>query len=144
MSSLIEGFLNGFIDSASTIIQGIVDVISGLFSVIDGADPNTLEAVGYAIGVIAGSIAALNVAQSVIQPLSTLFSILKTLKGGISGISGVIGKVVEGFALWSGGAGSLMEVLELEFPKIAGIFSSIGGAVQKVIGFFAEFGSTIA
>lgn len=144
VSSLIEGFLNGCIDSASTIIQGIVDVISGLFSVIDGADPNTLEAVGYAIGVIAGSIAALNVAQSVIQPLSTLFSILKTLKGGISGISGVIGKVVEGFALWSGGAGSLMEVLELEFPKIAGIFSSIGGAVQKVIGFFAEFGSTIA
>lgn len=144
VSSLIEGFLNGFIDSASTIIQGIVDVISGLFSVIDGADPNTLEAVGYAIGVIAGSIAALNVAQSIIQPLSTLFSILKTLKGGISGISGVIGKVVEGFALWSGGAGSLMEVLELEFPKIAGIFSSIGGAVQKVIGFFAEFGSTIA
>lgn len=144
VSSLIEGFLNGFIDSASTIIQGIVNVISGLFSVIDGADPNTLEAVGYAIGVIAGSVAALNVAQSIIQPLSTLFSILKTLKGGISGISGVIGKVVEGFALWSGGAGSLMEVLELEFPKIAGIFSSIGGAVQKVIGFFAEFGSTIA
>lgn len=144
VSSLIEGFLNGFIDSASTIIQGIVDVVSDLFSVIDGADPGTLEAVGYAIGVIAGSIAALNVAQSVIQPLSTLFSILKTLKGGISGISGVIGKVVEGFALWSGGAGSLMEVLELEFPKIAGIFSSIGGAVQKVIGFFAEFGSTIA
>ena len=144
VSSLIEGFLNGFIDSASTIIQGIVDMISGLFSVIDGADPGTLEAVGYAIGVIAGSIAALNVAQSVIQPLSTLFSILKTLKGGINGISGVIGKVVEGFALWSGGAGSLMEVLELEFPKIAGIFSSIGGAVQKVIGFFAEFGSTIA
>lgn len=144
VSSLIEGFLNGFIDSASTIIQGIVDMISGLFSVIDGADPGTLEAVGYAIGVIAGSIAALNVAQSVIQPLSTLFSMLKTLKGGINGISGVIGKVVEGFALWSGGAGSLMEVLELEFPKIAGIFSSIGGAVQKVIGFFAEFGSTIA
>lgn len=144
VSSLIEGFLNGFIDLASTIIQGIVDVVSNLFSVIDGADPGALEAVGYAIGVIAGSIAALNVAQSVIQPLSTLFSILKTLNGGISGISGVIGKVVEGFALWSGGAGSLMEVLELEFPKIAGIFSSIGGAVQKVIGFFAEFGSTIA
>lgn len=144
VSSLIEGFLNGFIDSASTIIQGIVDVISGLFSVIDGADPNTLEAVGYALGVIAGSIAALNVAKSVIEPLGTLFSILKTLKGGISGISGVIGKVVEGFQLWSGGAGSLMEVLELEFPKVAGIFSSIGGAIQKVIGFFAEFGSTIA
>lgn len=144
VSSLIEGFLNGFIDSASTIIQGIVDVVSDLFGVIDGADPGTLEAVGYAIGVIAGSIAALNVAKSVIEPLSTLFSVLKTFKGGVSGIIGVVGKVVEGFALWSGGAGTLMEVLELEFPKVAGIFGTIGGAIQKVIGFFAEFGSSIA
>ena len=144
VSALIEGFLNGFVDSASSIIKGIVDVVSGLFSVIDGADPGVMEAVGYAIGVIAGSIAALNVAQSVIQPLSTLFSILRTLKGGISGITGVIGKVVEGFALWKGGAGTLMEVLELEFPKVAGIFMSIGGAIQKAIGFFAEFGSSIA
>mgnify|MGYP000190551078 FL=1 len=37
-----------------------------------------------------------------------------------------------------------MEVLELEFPKVAGIFGTIGGAIQKVIGFFAEFGSSIA
>lgn len=144
VSALIDGFLNGFVDSASSIIKGIVDVVSRLFSAIDGADPGVMEAVGYAIGAIAGSIAALNVAQSVIQPLSTLFSILKTLKGGISGISGVIGKVVEGFALWKGGAGTLMEVLQLEFPKVAGIFTSIGGAVQKVIGFFTEFGSSIA
>ena len=144
VSALIEGFLNGFIDTASTIIQGIVDVVSDLFSVIDGADPNVLEAVGYAIGVIAASIAALSVASSVLSSVKSLFKVLGTLKGGVSGLVGVIGKVVEGFALWKGGAGTLMEVLELEFPKVAGIFSSIGGAVQKVIGFFAEFGSSIA
>ena len=144
VSALIEGFLNGFIDTASTIIQGIVDVVSDLFGVIDGADPNVLEAVGYAIGVIAASIAALSVASSVLSSVKSLFKVLGTLKGGVSGLVGVIGKVVEGFALWKGGAGTLMEVLELEFPKVAGIFSSIGGAVQKVIGFFAEFGSSIA
>lgn len=144
VSALIEGFLNGFVDTASAIIQGIVDVVSGLFSVIDSTDPAVLEAVGYAIGVIAASIATLNVAQSVIKPLSSLFSILKTLKTNIGGIVGIIGKVVEGFTLWKGGAGTLMEVLELEFPKIAGIFSTIGGAVQKVIGFFTQFGTTIA
>lgn len=144
VSALIEGFLNGFIDTASTIIQGIVDMVSGLFGVIDSTDPAVLEAVGYAIGVIAASIAALNVAQSVIKPLSSLFSILKTLKTNIGGIAGIVGKVVEGFALWKGGAGTLMEVLELEFPKIAGIFSTIGGAVQKAIGFFTQFGTTIA
>lgn len=144
VSALIEGFLNGFIDTASTIIQGIVDVVSDLFGVIDGADPNVLEAVGYAIGVIAASIAALSVASSVLSSVKSLFSVLGTLKGGVSGLVGVIGKVVEGFTLWKGGAGTLMEVLELEFPKVAGVFSSIGGAVQKVIGFFAEFGSSIA
>lgn len=144
VSALIEGFLNGFIDTASTIIQGIVDVVSDLFGVIDGADPNVLEAVGYAIGVIAASIAALSVASSVLSSVKSLFKVLGTLKGGVSGLVGVIGKVVEGFALWKGGAGTLMEVLELEFPKVAGIFSSIGGSVQKAIGFFAEFGSSIA
>lgn len=144
VSALIEGFLNGFIDTASTIIQGIVDVVSDLFGVIDGADPNVLEAVGYAIGVIAASIAALSIASSVLSSVKSLFKVLGTLKGGVSGLVGVIGKVVEGFALWKGGAGTLMEVLELEFPKVAGIFSSIGGSVQKAIGFFAEFGSSIA
>ncbi len=119
-------------------------MVSDLFGVIDGADPNVLEAVGYAIGVIAASIAALSVASSVLSSVKSLFKVLGTLKGGVSGLVGVIGKVVEGFALWKGGAGTLMEVLELEFPKVAGIFSSIGGAVQKVIGFFAEFGSSIA
>ena len=137
VSALIEGFLNGFVDSASSIIKGIVDVVSGLFSVIDGADPGVMEAVGYAIGVIAGSIAALNVAQSVIRPLSTLFSIFGTLKSGIGGIIGVTGKVIEGFALWRGGAGTLMEVLQLEFPKIAGMITPIIGVVGKVVEGFA-------
>ena len=144
VSALIEGFLSGIIDTASAIIQGIVDAASDLFSVIDGADQNVLEAVGYAIGVIATSIAALSVASSVFSSVKSLFEVLGTLKGGVSGLVGVIGKVVEGFALWKGGAGTLMEVLELEFPKAAAIISSIGGAVQKVIGFFAEFGSSIA
>lgn len=49
--------------------------------VIDGADPNVLEAVGYAIGVIATSIAALSVASSVLSSVKSLFKVLGTLKG---------------------------------------------------------------
>ena len=144
VSALLDGFFQGSLDTAGEIVQGVVDLIGDIFSVIDSQDPATMEAIGKAIGTIAASIAALKVAKDVVGSVSSLFSILKTFKGGVSGIVGVVGKAVEGFALWKGGAGTLMEVLELEFPKVAGIFSSIGGSVQKAIGFFAEFGSSIA
>lgn len=162
VSALLEGFFSGFLDTAGFLVEGIVDVISGLFSVINGADPGTMEAVGRAIGTIAASIAALQVAKTVVGSVQSLFSVLGSFKTGISGIAGTIGKIVEGFALWRGGAGTLMEVLQLEFPKLAGTITKIGTAVSsvggfftkvvgvvssgfsKVAGFFSTFGTTIA
>ena len=144
VSALLDGFFDGFLKSIKENTEKILDIISKLFEVLDNQDPAALESIGEAIGTIASAIVTLKVAKSVTQSVKELFSVLGTFKGIASETCGVIGKVVEGFVLWSGGAGSLMEVLELEFPKIAGIFSSIGGAVQKVIGFFAEFGSAIA
>lgn len=141
ISALLEGFFSGFIDTASFLVGGIVDVVSGLFSVFNNADPGTMEALGRAIGTIAASIAALQIAGTVVGSVQSLFSVLGSLKGGISGIAGVIGKVVEGFALWKGGAGTLMEVLQLEFPKIAGIIGKIGPVVSSIGGFFTKVAS---
>lgn len=161
-SALISGFFQGFLDTAGEIVQETVDVLNEIFSAIDGQDPATMEEIGQAIGTIAASIAALNVAKSVIGSLSGLFSILNTFKGGVSGIVGVVGRAVEGFSLWAGGAGKLGEVIALEFPKLAAfgskisgivgvvgsalskIGSLIGSGVSAVVKFFATFGTTIA
>ena len=162
VSALLDGFFQGFLDTAGEIVQGVVDLIGDIFSVIDSQDPATMEAIGKAIGTIAASIAALKVAKDVAGSVSSLFSILKTFKGGVSGIVGVVGKAVEGFALWKGGAGTLGEVIALEFPKLAAfgtklsglattagsvmtkIGSFIGSAVSAIGEFFATFGTVIA
>lgn len=138
VSALIEGFLSGFADTASVVIEPLADALQKLFDVINNADPATMEAVGKAIGTIVAAIAGLKIAADVVGTVQTLFSVLSTLKGGISGIAGIIGKIVEGFALWKGGAGTIAEVISLEFPKLAGIIGKIGGAISSVSGFFTK------
>lgn len=162
VGALIGGFLQGFIGTAGDIIEGIVDVLSGIFGVIDSQDPATMEAVGEAIGKIVAAIVALKVAKEVTSSVSGLFSILKTFKGGADGIETTISKVVEGFALWKGGAGTIGEVIELQFPKLAAFgarISALAGTVSSTIStiggfissaattvgeFFSTFGSAIA
>lgn len=162
VGALIGGFLQGFIGTAGDIIEGIVDVLSDIFGVIDSQDPATMEAVGEAIGKIVAAIIALKVAKEVTSSVSGLFSILKTFKGGADGIVTTISKVVEGFALWKGGAGTIGEVIELQFPKLAafgakisGLAGTVSSVVSKIGGFissaattvgefFSTFGSTIA
>ena len=144
VSALLDGFFDGFLKSTKENTEKILDIISKLFEVLDNQDPATLENIGEAIGNIASAIITLKVAKSVTQSVKELFSVLGTFKGIASETCGVIGKIVEGFNLWRGGAGTLMEVLKLEFPQIAAVFSSIARAVSKVIGFITEFGASIA
>lgn len=162
VGAFLDGLFSGLASTLGPAVEGIVSILSGFFSVLDGADPATMEAVGKAIGVIAGSIAMLKVAQTVTGSVQTLFTTLGGFKSGLSGITGIIGKVVEGFALWSGGAGTLGEVIALQFPKIAAfgtkigsfatsvgsVFSKIasvaGTAFEAISGFISTFGSIIA
>ena len=144
VSALLDGFFDGLLSTVGAVAQSVVDLLSKIFGVIDAQDPAVMEAIGKAIGTIAGALISLNAAKNVAGSLNTLFSVLGSVKGGITGITGVVGKAVEGFSLWRGEAGTLMEVLELEFPKVASIISSIGGAVQKAIGFVTQFGTSIA
>ncbi|MFR3808029.1 MAG: hypothetical protein ACLTX3_03400 [Lachnospiraceae bacterium] len=89
------------------------------------------------------SIAALKVAKDVVGSVSSLFSILKTFKGGVSGIVGVVGKAVEGFALWKGGAGTLGEVIALEFPKLVAFGTKLGGLATTAGSVMTKIGSFI-
>lgn len=144
IAALFAGFIEGFSDTAGTIIQELADVVTDLFRAINEADPARMESIGKAIGSVVAAIAALKVAQSVVGGVKSLFSVLGSLKKGILGITGVIGRVVEGFALWTGGAGTLSEVIALQFPRLAGLIGTVGNAFSAVINFFSTFGQTIA
>lgn len=133
VSALLNGFFQGFLDTAGTIVQGIVDLLSDIFSVIDSQDPAVMEAIGRAIGAIAAAIVTMNVAKKVTKPISSLFSVLGTFNGGVSNIVSTVGKVVEGFGLWRIKAGTLSEVLEAEFPTFASKISPITGVVGKIV-----------
>ncbi len=144
VSALLDGFLQGLLGTVGDILQDIVDLIGGIFSAINDQDPATMEAVGRAIGTIVASVMALKIAKDVVGPIKDLFSALKKFGSITTSVIGIVGKAVEGFALWSGGAGTLMEVLELEFPKVASAITSVIGIVQKAVSFFTQFGTTIA
>ena len=133
VSALIDGFLQGLLDNAGSAVQGLVDILNDIFALINNQDPATMEAVGRAIANIVTAIVGLNAAKGVAGALSPLLSILKTFKGGVSGLTGIISKAVEGFALWSGGAGTLGEVIALEFPKLATLGSKISGLASTMV-----------
>ena len=132
-SALIDGFLQGLLDNAGSVVQGLVDILNDIFALINNQDPATMEAVGRAIANIVTAIVGLNAAKGVAGALSPLLSILKNFKGGVSGLTGIISKAVEGFTLWSGGAGTLGEVIALEFPKLATLGSKISGLASTVV-----------
>lgn len=129
VGALLEGFFNGFADTLGKIAGGVVDVLRRVFETINGADPETLRNIGEAVGKIAAAFVALQAAKTAASALSGLFGVFNTGKTVIGNIAGVIPKVIEGFQLWRGGAGTLAEVIQLEFPKM---FSAVSGAVKGV------------
>lgn len=161
VSALIDGFFQGFLDTAGGLVQKIVDIISDLFDAINGADPKVMETVGRAIGAIAAAIVSLKVAQDIVGPMKSLFGIFKTFNGNVSTVVEAVKRGVEGFKLWQGGAGTLGEVIAVQFPKIGKLgsslsgFASVAGKAFKSIGsvmstamgaigqFFSTFGTTI-
>lgn len=147
VSALLDGFFQGFLDTAGDIVQGIVDLIGDIFSVIDSQDPATMEAIGKAIGTIAASIAALKVASEVVGGVKSLLSVLGGFRKTAGSIIGIVPKVVEGFQLLSGGAGTFSEVLALEFPKLAGIVTKVTGSfgtlVSTISGIFTKIGAVV-
>jgi TP901 family phage tail tape measure protein len=144
VSAFLQGFFSGLTDTLGPAIEGIVEIVKKIFEAFDSADPATLEAIGKAVGTIAGAMVGLKVVGTVKSP----FSIFGSAKGIISGVAGVFPKLVEGFQLVSGGAGTLTEVLALEFPKIGGIVSKIpgvftsGGLLSSIGSAFSGMAST--
>ena len=147
LGAFLSGLFDGFASTLAPIAQTAVDALSSIFSALDGADPETMEALGKAIGTIAASIAALKVASEVVGGVKSLLSVLGGFGKTARSIIGIVPKVVEGFQLLSGGAGTFSEVLALEFPKLAGIVTKVTGSfgtlVSTISGIFTKIGAVV-
>ena len=151
VGAFLSGLFDGFSSTLAPIVESVVSGVSAIFSALDGADPATMEALGKVIGTIAASIYGLSVASKVVGGVQSLFSVLSGAGKTIGKFVGIIPKVIEGFQLWAGGAGTFSEVLALQFPKVAafvtkigGLFAKGGGLVSTITGAFAKIGSVIS
>lgn len=129
VAGFLEGFFDGFLDTAEEVVTDVVEILKGIFEAVNGADPKTMKEVGRAIGTIVAAFIAFNTAKSALGIFSSLFKIIGTGKSTITTISGVVSKVIEGFQLWQGGAGTLAEVFATQFPKMSAIVS---GAIKAI------------
>lgn len=147
LGAFLSGLFDGFASTLAPIAQTVVDALSNIFSALDGADPETMEALGKAIGTIAASIAALKVASEIVGGVKNLLSVLGGFRKTAGNIIGIVPKVVEGFQLLSGGAGTFSEVLALEFPKLAGIITKVTGSfgtlASTISGVFTKIGAVV-
>ena len=147
LGAFLSGLFDGFASTLAPIAQTVVDALSNIFFALDGADPETMEALGKAIGTIAASIAALKVASEVVGGVKNLLSVLGGFRKTAGNIIGIVPKVVEGFQLLSGGAGTFSEVLALEFPKLAGIITKVTGSfgtlASTISGVFTKIGAVV-
>ncbi len=143
LGAFLSGLFEGFTSTLEPILSGVVSIAEGIFGALSEADPATLEALGKAIGTIAAAMVTMHTAKAAAANIKGVVTAINSLSGGIKTAIGVIPKLVEGFQLLSGGAGTFSEVLALEFPKLAGIISKIGSVFSTVKSVIASIGSTV-
>lgn len=134
VSALLEGFFAGFTESIIGTIENVAGVLSEIFEAFNGADPTAMRVIGEALGHIAAGLIAISAVKSVTSSLSGVVGTIAKLVTKSKSFVACVPKVIEGFQLWSGGAGTFVEVLSLEFPKC-------GAIVTKLIGIFSRIGS---
>lgn len=127
IGSLLEGIFDGFTSVIGPELEVVQDLVRKIFDVLKDADPNTLRSIGEAIGKIAAAFVTLKTASAVAGTVRSATSAIQGFASGAKTATSIIPKLVEGFSLIKGGAGTFSEVLALEFPKIAGITTKIGG-----------------
>jgi len=144
LGAFLSGLFEGFSSTLEPVVEGVIDIVEGIFGVLNEADPATMETLGEALGTIAAAMVIISTAKAAASNLQAVISVISTFAGSLKGALGFVPKLVEGFQLLAGGAGTFSEVLALEFPKLAGIISKIGSVFSTVKTVIAGIGSTVA
>lgn len=144
LGAFLSGLFEGFTATITPILSGVINIVKGVFGALSEADPATMEALGKAIGTIAAALVTIHTAKAATGNILSVVSVIGKFAGSAKTALGVIPKLVEGFQLLAGGAGTFAEVVDLEFPKLAGIISNIGSAFSTVKTAILGISSTVA
>ena len=144
LGAFLSGLFEGFTSTIEPILDGVISIVQGIFDSLAGADPAVMEALGKALGTIAAAMITMNAAKAAAGNIKMAASAVSSFAGHVKTAVGVVPKLVEGFQLLSGGAGTFSEVLALEFPKLAAAFSKIGSVFSAVKNVIVSIGPTVA
>lgn len=94
-----KGFADALLDAfdfllnriGTPLLNGLIDIFNGLSAALGSIDPDLLEKIGYGIGVIAGSIAAIKISTKLLDDINSLYVGLKNLKDVYMGSNGASG-----------------------------------------------------
>lgn len=121
--NFIEDFVRVSAPFINTFGKGFIDVLS---VIIKWLTPFADE-LGYLVGLNMGLSALTGTFSLLSKGLKVIAKVItgSTLVKAFSALTTNIPKVIEGFQLLSGGAGTLQEVIALEFPKIGKRFDTL-------------------
>ena len=143
-SPQLGAFLSGMFEGVQEVLGPAVDALKTAFEAVSSAlssiDPATAHKIGEAIAKVVAAFIAFKTVQTITGVVSTIGGSLTGLAGNVTSFAK---KAVEGFDLWRGGAGTLSEVLALEFPKIGAIVGKIGGLFGSG-GLISTIGSSLS
>jgi len=126
-----SGFATGFVEAFTGLAGIALDVIGAGLKTIAGAlsdmDPETVEAIGKALGVVAGSMFSINLAKGALGVISTIV-------GKLTGAATATSAVGEAATTATGGAtGGGLAGIGAAIGKVSGFLMNTGGYIPAIV-----------
>ena len=140
LGAFLDGLFGGLTESLGPVLEGAFGALKKIFKLLGSIKPETARKLGEAVAKIVSAFIAFKTIKTV---TGTLSAIGNSMSGLVGNTVSAASKAVEAYQLWAGGAGTLTEVLALEFPRIGGVVAKIGGLFGSG-GLLSSIGSGLA
>jgi len=137
--AFLDGIFGEVSKTIGPLLEGAYEAVKKIFEAFGQMDPETARKLGAAVAKVVEAFVAFKALNTI---TGTFSSITKGMSGLVGNTISFATKANEAYQLWAGGAGTLTEVLALEFPKIGAIVAKIGGLFGPN-GLIASIGSGI-
>ncbi len=141
IASFIKGFVEGFMSVAGPVLSGLAKALKTLFDVLASLPPETLEALGKALGVVAAGIIGIKIKNKLSSDVSKFSGSMKELGGEVKGLAsflpGAVTKIISALGSFKGLAGTVGRALaslgRLIGPAIMSALSSLAGMIGPAL-----------
>lgn len=138
--AFLDGIFGEVSKTIGPLLEGAYEAVKKIFEAFGQMDPETARKLGAAVAKVVEAFVAFKALKTI---TGTFSSITKGMSGLVGNTISFATKANEAYQLWAGGAGTLTEVLALEFPKIGAIVAKIGGLFGSG-GLLASIGSGLS